>query len=127
MVTNTLVEADIEQGRKVLEALDKSRIKVRSALWLYDPVASSWQLLLALPTVNKNGPLDTYRKIREALSEHDVVFPIWNIKVLRSTDDLPKLLRKAIKTPPNAIAGIRFRQNVIDNELIEDAYIYRST
>ncbi len=126
MVTRTLVAEDIEKGRDVLKALDDSRIKVRSALWLYDSEATSWQLVLALPAVNKSGPLDTYRKIRKALEKQHVDFPIWNIKVLRSTDDFPKLLRKAIKTPPDAIAGIRFRQNVIDNELIEDAYIYRS-
>ena len=43
-----------------------------------------------------------------------------------SVPDAPvvALLRTAIRTGPG-ISGIRFKNNVIDGTLIEDAYIYR--
>ena len=126
MAASTLVEADIAKGRRVLKALDDARITVRSALWLYDRDSTEWRFTLALPAVNRDGPLSAYRRIRQALEKHNVDFPVWDIKVLGSTDEFPKLLRKAVKTEPKAISGIRFTHNVVDNQLIEDAYIYRS-
>lgn len=126
MATTVLVEADIEKGRKVLEALDQEGVNVASAFWLRDPEAEEFRLVLALPRAEEEGPRAAYRLVREALERRRIEFPIWEINVVSSTDETAALLRRAVKTPPDAIVGIRFSHNVVNNKLIEDAYIYRS-
>lgn len=48
-----------------------------------------------------------------------------NVSVVEDDDSLVGLFRKAVKTGPNDIRGIRFSKNTIDGHFIEDAYLYR--
>ena len=48
------------------------------------------------------------------------------ITAVSPKDELVGRLRKAVRTGPG-ISSVRFTDNVIDNVLIEEAYIYRST
>lgn len=126
MVTTTLVERDIENGRQVIRALDKAGITVRSALWLHDRESGDWRFLLAMPLVDKDGPLSTYKRIREILAEQSIDIPVWSIGVMGSTEAFPRTLKLFIKTTPKAIDNIRFSGVVIGNKVVDDAYIYRS-
>ena len=49
------------------------------------------------------------------------------VTLVSPSEPLVSILRMAVGTPPNAVSGIVFRNNVINNVLIEDAYIYRSS
>lgn len=109
----------------MLAVLDHAGLKVRAAFWLYLPESNEWRLYLALPMVSRKGPKETYSRIRPHLDGiEDKVLSLKNISVVAPNDRLVKLLGSAVKTGPG-IGGIRFTGNVIDNVLIEDAYIYR--
>ena len=127
MATTVLVDDDIEKGRDLLKALDLEGVRVSSAFWLRDPDAGGFRLVFAVPKAESEGPKAAYRQIREALERRQIDFPIWDIDVVTSTDETVTALRRAVVTLPNATSGVRFSHNVLDNKLIEDAFIYRST
>jgi hypothetical protein len=127
MASETLVSTDIEKGRQVVRALDQRGVEVRSAFWYYLPDSGDWRLILALPLVDREGQRVGYERVQQTLvHEKQTGLPLSRISVVGSADLLPRAIASAITTPPKALADIRFTHNVVDNVLIEDAYIYRS-
>jgi len=126
MATTVLVERDIQEGKDLIEALDKTEFKVDASLWFYSSDSDEWRLLIASPFVEENGPRKSYGFIRSVLAQPSPPsgISLKNVSVLSPKNQLIKLLKTAISTGPD-IAGIRFTRNVINNTLIEDAYIYR--
>ena len=125
MVERALNDKLIEDGRKLVEQLDKSKAKLDSAFWLYVPDSESWRLVLDFQDIEKRGPKDAYRVVQQALG---TVSPgsltLDDVAVAKPDFPILKLLRIVIKTGPG-IGSIRFTSNVINGHLIEDAYIYR--
>ena len=121
----TLVEDDLDAGRELLGVLDKARLKVKAAFWLYLPEPDEWRLFLALPVVARKGPKEAYEKIQTYLEQLQTrELSVKNVSLVAPNDNLVRLLGSAMKTGPGTF-GIRFTGNVINNVLIEDAYIYR--
>lgn len=70
-----------------------------------------------------------YRKIRGVLGRLPAgaaAVGTKDISVVDEKDPLFLLLRSAISTGPG-VGGIRFSRNVVNGQLIEDAYLYRVT
>lgn len=126
MDKTVLVEKDIQEGKRLIEALDKADFQAEAAMWFYLTDSDEWRLLIASPFVEKNGPKKAYSFIQSVLAQlsPSSEIPLKDISVLSPKDQLISLLRTAIRTGPG-ISGIRFTRNVINNRLIEDAYIYR--
>lgn len=121
-----LVEKDIEGGKRLIKALDETSFGVKAALWFYLTDSEEWRLLIASPYEEKNGPKKAYSFIQKELEKltPSIDISLKDISVLSSNHDLIKLLKVAIHTGTE-IDGIRFTRNVINNILVEDAYIYR--
>ncbi|MEA1965843.1 MAG: hypothetical protein U9N05_00980 [Euryarchaeota archaeon] len=126
MDKTALVERAIQEGKDLIEALDKTEFEVDASLWFYSSDSDEWRLLIASPFVEENGPRKSYGFIRSVLTQPSPPSEISlkNISVLSPKHRLIKLLKTAISTGPG-ISNIRFTRNVINNTLIEDAYIYR--
>jgi len=127
MVKGPLVDRLTASGRRLVELLDKARVNLRSALWLYRPESEDWVLVLALPEVASQGPRAAYRRIERVFSsDRAELAPLKldDVMVVMPTDPLLQLLGHTIQTGPS-ISEIRFSQNRIGDTLIEDALIYR--
>ncbi len=126
MVKTVLVEKEIEEGKRLIQELDKSKFKVQAAIWVYMDDSDEWRLLIASPYVEKKGPKKSYNFIQTVLAKLSPPpeVSLRNISVVSPSDNLIRLIGVAIKTGAG-ISGIRFTGNVINNILIEDAYIYR--
>jgi hypothetical protein len=126
MDKTSLVEKDIKEAKRLIKALDESEFEVRAALWFYLTESDEWRLLIASPFVEQNGLKKSYNFIQEVLAKLSPPSKISlkEISVLSPQDELISLLRVGIRTGPG-ISDIRFSRNVINNRLIEDAYIYR--
>ncbi len=126
MDKSTLVVSDYEAGKALLHALDQAGVEVKAAFWLYLSEPDEWRLHLALPEVAEKGPREGYERVQGILEQSQLEgLSLMNITVIAPDNNLVRLLRSVIRTGPG-IAGIRLRGNVIDNVLIEDAYIYRT-
>lgn len=117
---------DERAGRNLVQALDSAKFPVSGALWLYQPEADGWRLLIVSPRVTGSSLSKLFSQLHE-IARKLPEFPLLlsSVSLVSPDDPLIVQLRKALKTGPNDIGGIRFSRNVIDGTYIEDAYIYR--
>jgi len=127
MAPRLLVEEEIESGRRLVETLDKRGVPIEAALWAYNPESERYQLVIGSGEVDTSGARPIYEQIQEALrslpENQRVAFS--DIAVTSSSTGVVRALSRAIHTSPNAISSIRITNNVVNRELIEDAYVYR--
>ncbi len=128
MVEETLVRDWIEAGRVLTENLDQEGFHAVASFWLYESETRQWRLLLASPLVDQEGPTWAYEKIQKLLRSKPELklLSLDDISVVSPNYDLVKLLRVAVRTG-KGVSGIRFTRNRINDQFVEDAYIYRLT
>lgn len=127
MVEANLTKELIDAGAKLVEKLDERGVAPDAAFWLYSPEEQTWKLVLVEIKLAKKGPRAAYAEIQKILeSEKDLGNLRLDDLVLEKPDArIVELIRKATRTGPR-VTGIRFRNNVVDGTLIDDAYIYRA-
>jgi hypothetical protein len=124
----TLVDRDIDYGERVVRALDetprKAGLRPKAAFWFYFPEDDIWRLVLALPAAKRQSSQTVYRKLIDVLNRrvHGDI-SVDDIGIVPPDAPPVTLLRQAIRTGPTDVVGIRFSHNVINGQLIEDAYI----
>lgn len=130
MVKNSLVEADLLAGRRLVINLDvpepnRSLFRLKAAFWLYDSESQEWRLVLATPLVDEEGPLATYKHLQRSLSSiQPTDLSLQNISVWSPRKPLIKAIKRASRIPPGT-EGIRLTRNTVAGIYIEDAYVYR--
>ena len=129
MVKTSLVETDIEEGKRLLKALINAKngasFRVKAAFWLYDTESQGWRLVIATPLVEEKGPLATYAHLRKVLgSVGPTTLSTLNISVVKPNDPLIRAFRAALRISPDP-EGIRFSHSVVGRTYVEDAYLYR--
>ena len=123
----SLTKEMIEAGANVLRHLNKANFNVQAALWIYRLESNSWRLVLALPEVEKDGPLKSYTKIRRILSQIPDTQPrltLSDIKVSETNHGLITALRNQ-----NSLANKEFPQYVYhvggNDHHVDEGYIYQ--
>lgn len=128
MVKTSLVESDIESGRRLLDELKNidADFLVQAAFWFFRPEVLEWRLFIATPLVNQRGPASAYTDVQFAL--RSLPGPSWisiqDVSVVSPEDKLVKVIRKAVHIPIGA-NGVRLARTRVDDTYIEDAYVYR--
>jgi hypothetical protein len=123
-----LVDSDIEAGRRLIEALDKSPLRVDAALWLYHPDLEEWRLVIATPMVDDEGLKAAYTAVQSVLRSLEEPSPIMldRISIESPNDKLIRTLTRVMNTG-SGIVNQRFTRCAFNNVFIEDALIYRLT
>jgi len=127
LVKEILTESMIKAGEELTRILDQMNWPVTASLWFYFVEENQWKLLLTSPLVTKEGPKRGYQRVQEALGKFQQGIPkigLQDVAVIDESHPLISLMRPAIRTG-GGISGIRFSKNVINGQVIEDAYIYR--
>jgi hypothetical protein len=127
MVETILTKEMMELGAVLVRKLDEYGLTPDAALWLYFPEEEQWKLVVAESTLDTLGPKKIYRKIQQILAdsaEELTGLSLEDVSLTKPDAPIIALFRAAIRTGPG-ISGIRFKNNVINGTLIEDAYIYR--
>lgn len=127
MVETYLTKEMIEAGAALIRKMDESSIQPDAAFWFYFPDIQAWKLVIAEVKVGRKGPKEVYRQIQKLLgkfSKEMKGLSLDDVALTRPDAPMVALLRIAMRTGPG-ISGIRFKNNVINGTLIEDAYIYR--
>jgi hypothetical protein len=127
MVKTNLTKEMEEAGAALVQKLDKSGIQPDAVFWFYFSDIQAWKLVIAEVKVGKEGPKEIYRQIQRILAK----FPqeisgvlLDDVALAKPNAPIVALLRVALRTGPG-ISGIRFKNNVINGTVVEDAYIYR--
>lgn len=126
MVVDTLSPDLVKGGENLLRELDDANANVRAAVWFYFPEEGLWKLLLSFPNLEKEGPKAAYARVQRALTKlgEKQAPHLDDVAVAKPNAPLLQLLKTTIRTGPG-ISGIRFSNNVINGQLVPDAYIYR--
>ncbi len=117
----------MQEGAALIAKLDADGVAPDAALWFYFADIGAWKLLLGETKVGANGPREVYRAVQKALHSlrNEVAhLSLEDVTVAKPDAPLFKVLRQAITTG-SGIGGMRFRRNVINGTMIDDAYIYR--
>ncbi len=122
----TLDQSAIEEGRKLIDALDGSDLQVAAAFWYYMDGPETYRLVIATAYYDKYGPHKTYEKIEEVIRNSQRSIDLrWDAVSVVSLDS--ELYKGLNQTAPvgNGMKGKRLTQSVVDGIYIEDAYLYR--
>jgi hypothetical protein len=124
MDKTALVERGVDDGRKLLEALDSAGFQVSAALWFYVSDADEWRLMIASPLVDEKGPRKAYTFIQSVLAGLSPLgISLRSISVVSPHHEVIQLLKGAIRNVPGR-RDVRVTRNAVNNVFIEDAYIY---
>lgn len=69
MYKTILVEADLEQGRRIVEELSKRQVRITAAFWYHYEDEDDWKLVVVSPDFEDKGPKALYTMISSMLSE----------------------------------------------------------
>ncbi|GDZ92413.1 hypothetical protein PA905_01080 [Planktothrix agardhii CCAP 1459/11A] len=127
MATATLVNQEIEEGQRLIDALNTAGLSVHSALWLYASEPEIWHLALALPVYDDIGSLKTYGQILSVFREVKPELKIdWTAIVAVSPNgELIQGLSQDQQHWNIDLSGRRMTNSRVNRILIEDAYIYQ--
>jgi hypothetical protein len=124
MATATLVNNDIEVGRRIVAALTRASIPVAVYLWAFIPQLQEWQFMVATPLVDTKGPLAAYGEVNRALQREGVFedMPLRRIFLKSPNDRVLKALEKESRAIPQE--AFRVVNEQIAGNFVEDAYVY---
>ena|SRR5271157_2372219 len=121
MDKTTLVDKYITDGKILIKALESGDFAVDTAMWFYSEESDEWQLLIATPIVEENGPKEAYRQIQAILADlPSFSISLRDISVLSPSNSLISTIKSAVRHSRDII----LKGAVINGTLINDAYIY---
>src|SRR5271157_4276450 len=92
MYIKILVEQDVQNGRKLVEALQK-RLPISAAFWLNSEEANEWRFVIVSPLVSAGDARLAYHMVEHALAETGVPIPLAWI----STEHIPPKTRASVE------------------------------
>lgn len=120
-----LVSLDIERVSELLEVLERAKLKVGVALWVYLAEYEDWRLVVSARQFDSLDIRDAYRLLHDSLS--GAGFTPWNtprVMILPMTEPFIRELRRLFgKT--RSVEGMRLGGQLIGDRFVEDAYVYR--
>ena len=127
MYSEILVGNKIEEGRRLIEALEKSGLSPKTAFWYYAPKQEEWRLAMSMPMVDRIGTLRAYEKIDAIMKKvrPPLEMYIADLHLQESRSPLVKAVKGAVRFKKPVVD--RFKSICRDAGLryVQDAYIYR--
>lgn len=127
VVKEVLTQEMIQAGADLIRRLDEAQLEISTSLWLYMPDKNLWRLLIASPSVRKEGPKKVYQKIQTVLSKMPDDAPQILLQDISAVEDIHPLISslKVSMRLGGGVSGRRLSRSTINGHFIEDAYIYR--
>ena len=125
MGTPTLVTFDIENGERVVDALDKAGKAPNVALWAILPDYEDWRLVIASDRLDQSSEFSGYSEINEAIRQAGIPFHRKPTIFLRPMDNpMIQALRSAYASMSDNY-GMRLGSQMFGDKYLEDAVVYR--
>jgi len=128
MYSEILVGNKIEEGRRLIEVLEKSGLSPKTAFWYYAPKQEEWRLAMSMPLVDRIGTLKVYDKIDAIMKKVKPPLEMYiaDLHLQESRSPLVKAVKGAVVHSKKPVID-RFKSICRDAGLryVEDAYIYR--
>jgi hypothetical protein len=127
MATDTLVEKQIEDGQKLVEALLQGGFDMTAALWFKDSENGKWYFTIVSPLVDAEGTTTAYGRLHPLARTMPQPLSIdWlEIRLIGPSHPIAKAVIAALGRMPGPRVGpIPYRGNWLGNVSIDGAYFY---
>lgn len=125
MAPAALVNFDIENGQKVIDALDQAGKNPKVALWAKLPDYENWRLILASDRFDQDSQFSGYTEILKALEEAGIPINRRPSIFMRPMDNaMIRALRKVFSSAKDTY-GMRLGGQTFGDKYLEDAFVYR--
>ncbi len=116
-----MVSIDVGQGSEILEALERARVKVSVALWMFLSEFEDWRLVVSSRQFDTPDPRDAYRLLHDLLSSAEVAMKRTPaIIILPTSDPFVRELRRIFGKTTN-VDGMRLGGQLIGDRFVQDA------
>lgn len=121
----TLNETDIEFGRRLWQLLrNDPKFPIRGALWLLEPEARDWRLIIASPRVDMVGARDAYRELAEVTRSIPAESgQLLKIELISPRHPMYQALTSVFGQTAS-VEGARLGGTLVAGIYIDDAYLY---
>src|SRR5947209_876884 len=94
----TLVEGQIEDGRKLIATLEQKGFPVVAACWIKTVEDPQWFLYIASPVVDARGGLRSYGQVHKIVSQMPQPFCIepLDVKLIETTDPVTEAVQETL-------------------------------
>jgi hypothetical protein len=125
MDKTALVSFDIENGQRVIDALDRDGKAPDVALWAVLPEYDDWRLVLASRQLDDPSLFESYSAINSAMRKAGMTL-LTEPTVFFCRMDYPfiEALRRTFASATDTY-GMRLGGQKFGNQYIEDAFVYR--
>jgi len=125
MGTQSLVSFDIENGERVVDALDKAGKPPNVAIWAKLPDYEDWRLVIASDRLDQSSEFSGYSEINEAIRKAGIPFHRKPTIFLRPMNNpMIQALRSAYASMSDNY-GMRLGSQMFGDKYLEDAVVYR--
>ncbi len=121
-----LTKDQIENGARLIEALDAEGLSPRAALWMHEEGRLRWTLVLAEDDLESRGVMTVLGDVQRVLASlgDGVDLELHDITLVRPETSLIRSLVRAETRGPS-LAGARLMGDWIEDRIFENAYVYR--
>jgi hypothetical protein len=124
MDKKVLVDDQYDEGKKLIEELDKQGRKYPIILWINDSEKNDWVLLFGIHQLKKIGSKKIFTVIHSTIKEHHINISLNSITLADTTSQICTDLKVMMRTG-NGIGRISFFGNIINGRRFPDSIIYR--
>ena len=125
MAKTLLVAVDFAAGLKVLEALDRSTLSIKVALWAYFGDYEEWRFALASPHLDPIIGPKAYRLVHETLEAAGISYEQTPpLMIFKMSDAFIRDLRRQF-AKKRAVEGMHLGLQTFGNRWVEDSLVYR--
>jgi hypothetical protein len=125
MGTETLVSFDIENGKEVVDALDRDGKTPNVALWAKLPDYENWRLVIASDRLDQSSSRSGYSEINAAVKRAGISIHREPSILLRPMDNqFIQALRRVFASAKDTY-GMRLGGQMFGDKYLEDAFVYR--
>ena len=120
-----LKDADIEFGKKLWQALRKSKkFPIQGMFWLFEPHTAEWHLVIATTKVDQIGQRDAYRELADVTRKIPAdSYQLLKIQLVSPNQALYQALR-SVFSQTASVEGARLGNTQVGGMFIGDAYLY---
>jgi hypothetical protein len=123
--TSALVSYDIENGKDVIDALDRDGKSPNVALWAKLPDYEDWRLVIASDHLDQSASVSGYEEINSAMKRAGISYRKRPSIYLRPMDKpFIQALRRAFASTADTY-GMRLGGQMFGDQYLEDAFVYR--
>jgi hypothetical protein len=125
MDTATLVEEQIDAGKRFVEHLEKNHFPVEVATWALASADEQWSLYIASPIVDADGTSAAYSRVFQELSQsNESWITPFDIKLIGSRHPIAVEAMKYRSSVFSTRVGPNYRGRKLGDLIVEEAYIY---